>query len=105
MLLQKNKKMGEDGQTPFFVAAYANPKTLSTPYTIPTIPTNVRSPHIATSEVSHVLVFVDLTVEIKTFARMTTTIVREIMPIIKFAMIIHLEFCYLSSSSLYRILY
>lgn len=67
--------------------AHASPNTFKTPYTSPTIPTSVKSPHIAISLVVHVDVFVVFTVEIKTFARMTTPTVNEMIPVMKFAIV------------------
>lgn len=66
---------------------HARPNTARTPYTSPTMPINESRPHIATSDVENpsVVVFVCFTVVMKTLAMITTPIVSEMMPVIKFA--------------------
>ena len=59
------------------------PKTLMTPYTRPTIPTRVSSPHIAISDAAQPVVEVFFTVKMNTFARTTTEMLSDIIPDIK----------------------
>ena len=52
----------------------------------------VSSPHMVVSEVDHPVVFVFFIVEIKTLAKTTTLIDREIIPIMKLAIRNHPHF-------------
>ena len=64
-----------------------SPKTDSTPYRSPTIAIKLSNPHIAISPAVHVVVFVPLTVVMKTLARITADTVRLMIPAIKLAIV------------------
>lgn len=65
-----------------------NPNTFSIPYTIPMMVARLASPHIATSDADHPVVFAPLIVGIKTVVVTRIETVRLMMPIKKFAIVL-----------------